>query len=107
MMSHMLETNICICVINTRPPQVLKRFRKEQLGSICVSSVIAADLAFGVSKSGSSRKREALEIFLATLEVLPFDNGEMWSYADLRAELERRGEPIGAVDTMIAAYAME
>jgi len=103
---YMLDTNICIYVINARPPLVLERFRREQLGSICVSSVTAAELAFGVAKSGSSRNREALEMFLASLEVLPFDSAVMWHYADLRADLQRRGEPIGALDTMIAAHAM-
>jgi tRNA(fMet)-specific endonuclease VapC len=105
-MRYMLDTNICIYVINARPPLVLERFRREQLGSICVSSVTAAELAFGVAKSGSSRNREALEMFLAPLEVLPFDKAVMWHYADLRADLQRRGETIGALDTMIAAHAM-
>ena len=102
----MLDTNICIYIINARPPSVLERFRRERLGSISISSVTAAELAFGVAKSGSARNREALEMFLAPLEVLPFDASAIWHYGDLRAALERRGEPIGALDTMIAAHAM-
>jgi len=102
----MLDTNICIYIINARPPAVLERFRRERLGSISISSVTAAELAFGVAKSGSARNREALEMFLAPLEVLPFDASAIWHYGDLRAALERRGEPIGALDTMIAAHAM-
>ncbi|PIW09645.1 MAG: VapC toxin family PIN domain ribonuclease [Comamonadaceae bacterium CG17_big_fil_post_rev_8_21_14_2_50_60_13] len=105
-MSYMLDTNICIYIINARPPAVLERFRRERLGSISISSVTAAELAFGVAKSGSARNREALEMFLAPLEVLPFDASAIWHYGDLRAALERRGEPIGALDTMIAAHAM-
>lgn len=106
MISYMLDTNICIYIINARPPAVLARFRRERLGSISISSVTAAELAFGVAKSGSARNREALEMFLAPLEVLPFDASAIWHYGDLRAALERRGEPIGALDTMIAAHAM-
>ena len=106
MISYMLDTNICIYIINARPPSVLARFRRERLGSISISSVTAAELAFGVAKSGSARNREALEMFLAPLEVLPFDASAIWHYVDLRAALERRGEPIGALDTMIAAHAM-
>lgn len=45
-------------------------------------------------------------MFLAPLEVLPFDMAVMWAYGDLRADLERRGEPIGSLDTMIAAHAL-
>lgn len=106
MISYMLDTNICIYIINARPPSVLERFRRERLGSISISSVTAAELAFGVAKGGSARNREALEMFLAPLEVLPFDASAIWHYGDLRAALERRGEPIGALDTMIAAHAM-
>ena len=45
-------------------------------------------------------------MFLAPMEVLPFDAAAIWHYADLRAGLERRGQPIGALDTMIAAHAL-
>ena len=106
MISYMLDTNICIDVINARPPTVLARFRLERLGSIGISSVTAAELAYGVAKSGSARNREALEMFLAPLEVLPFDVSAIWHYGELRAGLERRGPPIGALDTMIAAQAL-
>ena len=105
-MIYLLDTNICIYVINARPPRVLARFRLERLGSIGISSITAAELAFGVVKSGAARNREALEMFLAPLEVLSFDASVIWQYGDLRAGLERRGQPIGALDTMIAAHAL-
>lgn len=106
MISYMLDTNTCIYVINARPPTVLARFRQERLGSIGISSVTAAELAFGVAKSGSARNREALEMFLAPLEILPFDASAIWQYGELRAGLERRGQLIGALDIMIAAHAL-
>jgi len=104
--SYVLDTNICIYVINARPSGVLARFRQQRMGEIGVSSVTAAELAFGVAKSGSARNRQALEMFLAPLEVLPFDAAAIWHYADLRAALERQGQPIGALDTMIAAHCL-
>lgn len=106
MVTYMLDTNICIYVINARPPTVLARFRQERLGTIGVSSVTAAELAFGVVKSGSTRNREALEMFLAPLDVMPFDVLAIWHYGELRAGLGRRGLPVGALDTMIAAHAL-
>ncbi|NBQ18509.1 MAG: type II toxin-antitoxin system VapC family toxin [Synechococcaceae bacterium WB8_1A_041] len=102
----MLDTNICIHVINAKPPAVLERFRKYRMGEIGLCSVVAAELAYGVAKSGSTRNREALEMFLAPLIILPFDVAALWAYGDLRAELERKGTPIGALDTMIAAHAL-
>lgn len=102
----LLDTNICIYIINARPPDVLERFRQYQMGDIGVCSVVAAELAFGVAKSGSARNRQALEMFLAPLVLLPFDAAAVWAYGDLRASLERRGTPIGSLDTMIAAHAL-
>ncbi|MCT0199591.1 type II toxin-antitoxin system VapC family toxin [Synechococcus sp. CS-1325] len=102
----LLDTNICIYIINAKPAAVLERFKNYRLGEIGLCSVVAAELAFGVAKSGSSRNRQALEMFLAPLTILPFDERSAWAYGDLRAELERRGTPIGSLDTMIAAHAL-
>jgi tRNA(fMet)-specific endonuclease VapC len=102
----LLDTNICIYIINAKPPAVLARFQQYRLGDIGLCSVVAAELALGVAKSGSARNRQALEMFLAPLTVLPFDESATWAYGDLRADLERRGTPIGSLDTMIAAHAL-
>ena len=102
----LLDTHICIHIINAKPPAVLARFQHYRLGEIGLCSVVAAELAFGVAKSGSARNRQALEMFLAPLTILPFDAAAVWAYGDLRAELERRGTPIGSLDTMIAAHAL-
>ncbi len=102
----LLDTNICIYIINAKPPAVLERFRQYRMGDIGLCSVVAAELAFGVAKSDSARNRQALEMFLAPLIILPFDTAAVWVYGDLRADLERRGTPIGSLDTMIAAHAL-
>jgi len=102
----LLDTNICIYIINAKPPAVLQRFRQYRMGEVGLCSVVAAELACGVAKSGSARNRQALEMFLAPLTILPFDEAAVWAYGELRAELERRGTPIGALATMIAAHAL-
>ncbi len=56
----LLDTNICIHLINTRPRAVLERFRHYRMGEIGVCSVVAGELAYGVAKSGSARNRQAL-----------------------------------------------
>jgi tRNA(fMet)-specific endonuclease VapC len=102
----LLDTNICIYIINTKPTSVLARFRQQLAGSIGMCSVVAAELAFGVAKSNSARNRQALEMFLAPITILPFGAEASWVYGDLRADLERRGTSIGSLDTMIAAHAL-
>ena len=105
-MSYLLDTNICIYIINSRPEKVLQRFRKERIGNIGISSITASELAYGVIKSGSERNRLALEMFLAPLEIYPFDESVIWHYGEVRADLEKQGKPIGALDTMIATHAL-
>ncbi len=102
----LLDTNICIYIINAKPPAVLARFKQYRMGDIGLCSVVAAELACGVAKSGAPRNRQALEMFLAPLSILPVDVAAVWVYGDLRADLERRGTPIGSLDTMIAAHAL-
>ena len=102
----LLDTNICIYIINQNPPGVLERFKGFSAGEIGVSSIVAAELAFGVQKTGSLRNKQALDLFLAPLTMLPFDQACVWSYATLRAQLEKLGQAIGSLDTLIAAQAL-
>ena len=102
----LLDTNICIYIINQRPAQVIEKFQKYRAGDLGVSSVVAAELAYGVAKSGSQKNRDALEMFLAPFEILPFDEKSVWACGELRSHLEKRGESIGSLDTLIAAHAL-
>ncbi|MEX5396514.1 PIN domain-containing protein, partial [Acinetobacter baumannii] len=54
-MIYLLDTNICIYVINNKPQHVFERFKQYQLGQLAISSITASELAFGVEKSGSER----------------------------------------------------
>ena len=102
----LLDTNTCIYIINNRLSNVLERFRKYKAGEVGISSIAASELAYGVAKSGSLKNRKALEMFLAPLQILPFDSQCLWFYAYLRASLEKQGVSIGPMDTLIAAQAL-
>jgi tRNA(fMet)-specific endonuclease VapC len=102
----LLDTNICIHIINAKPAAVLQLFRDHRVGEIGICSVVAAELAYGVANSGSTRNRQALDLFLAPLAILPFAEAALWCCGDLRAELECQGTPFGALDTLIAAHAL-
>ena len=102
----LLDTNTCIYIINNRPPNVLEKFRKYKAGEVSISSIAASELAYGVAKSGSTKNRKALDMFLAPLQILPFDSQCLWFYADLRASLKKQGLSIGPMDTLIAAHAL-
>ncbi len=102
----LLDTNTCIYIINNRPPNVLERFRKYKAGEVGISCIAASELAYGVAKSGSAKNRKALDMFLAPMQILPFDSQCLWFYADLRASLEKQGLSIGPMDSLIAAHAL-
>lgn len=102
----LLDTNTCIYIINNRPPKVLEYFRSYKAGEVGISSIAASELAYGVAKSGSMKNRKALDMFLAPLQILPFDSECLWFYAEIRASLEKNGLSIGPMDTLIAAQAL-
>ena len=106
-MKLMLDTNTCIAIIKRKPPQVLKRFNEYTVGDICISWVTLAELEFGVAKSQQQEKNQAaLDEFVLPLEVLTFDPGVARVYGRVRATLEKKGTPIGALDTLIGAHAL-
>lgn len=105
-MRYMLDTNICIYAIKNRPPQVLEQLRKHEAAGLGISSVSVAELYFGAVKSGSERNLTALKHFLEPLEIADFDLQAAQAYGDLRHALEKAGQPIGPLDTQIAAHAL-
>jgi len=105
-MRYLLDTDTCIYLINERPKAVLARFRRHAVGDIGVSAVTVSELAWGVAKTGSARNRAALDAFLLPLEIAPYDLAAALRYGEVRADLARRGRPIGPLDTMIAAHAL-
>lgn len=102
----LLDTNICIYIINRRPEAVFEHFAGLQAGTIGISSITGGELHYSVSKSGSARNRRALEKFLAPLDVLPFDDAAMREYGRVRTHLEKKETPIGSLDMLIAAHAL-
>ncbi|WP_245926343.1 type II toxin-antitoxin system tRNA(fMet)-specific endonuclease VapC [Sulfoacidibacillus thermotolerans] len=103
----MLDTNICIYLIKRRSDELVNRMRVFRTGEIGVSVVTVAELQYGVSKSqNKERNQAALEAFLLPLDIADFSFSITVMYGDIRAQMERQGQPIGPLDTMIAAHAL-
>jgi tRNA(fMet)-specific endonuclease VapC len=103
---YMLDTDTCSYIIRERPASVLKRFRQLAMEQICVSVVTYAELLYGVERSSSKRiNRPIVDDFVRHLDVIAWDEAAAEQYGKIRADLEARGEPIGAMDMMIAAHA--
>jgi tRNA(fMet)-specific endonuclease VapC len=102
----LLDTDVCIAIIN-RDGRVRPHLERHAPSALRLSAITLAELRFGVAKS-RSRKRAAsnLRALLAKVSAVPFDGDATERYGDLRALLERRGSPIGPLDTLIAAHAL-
>lgn len=105
-MEYLLDTNICIYIIKNRPIIVFDKFKSLLIGSIGISTITLAELQFGIMKSSNPQKnQEALDKFLTPLEIIDFDSKATIDYGIIRANLEKKGTPIGSLDTLIAAHA--
>jgi tRNA(fMet)-specific endonuclease VapC len=103
----MLDTNICIHIIRRRPQSMLERFGTFAVGDIGLSAITLAELEYGASNSRDPRRnRDALQRFIAPLEVSSFDRAATEAYGRIRTILERKGWPIGPMDLLIAAHAV-
>ena len=106
-MGYMLDTNICIFAIKKKHPKLLHNLRDHSVLEICISSITLSELYYGACKSEYREKNlTALEKMLTTIEVSPFDERAASAYGEIRANLERKGQIIGPLDTLIAAHAM-
>jgi len=105
-MKYILDTNICIYIIKQHPLEVIEKFKTITIGEIGISTITIAELQFGVEKSSNPIKNgQALDKFLTPLEIIEFDSMASVEYGKIRADLEKKGMPIGPLDTLIGAHA--
>ncbi|MDP3695388.1 MAG: tRNA(fMet)-specific endonuclease VapC [Desulfocapsaceae bacterium] len=105
MLKYMLDTNIVIYLIKRRPIELLDVFN-QHAGQMCISSITLAELLHGVEKSSKpDHNLLQVEDFISRLEVLSYGNKAASHYGDIRADLERKGTPIGVNDLHIAGHA--
>jgi tRNA(fMet)-specific endonuclease VapC len=106
MRRFLLDTDTCIYALKQQHG-VLERMLAKPRESIHLSVVTESELRFGAAKSHTAvRTTQRLENFLRPLQVLPYDSDDAISYASIREALERKGKPIGPLDTLIAAHAV-
>lgn len=105
MLKYMLDTNIVIYTMKSRPHGVKKHFVQNE-GRMCISAVTLGELVFGAEHSQHvERNLSDIEAFAARLEVLPFDSSAACHFGRIRAALYTTGQPLGPYDMMIAGHA--
>ena len=105
-MKYLIDTNICIYVMNKRPKKIIQKFKQFEPGEIGISTITVSELQYGIAKSKHQEKNQLrLREFLVPLEILDYDEEAAEAYGDIRFQLEKRGRPIGPLDLLIAAQA--
>ncbi len=106
-MPYLLDTNICIYIIKQKPQSVLNKFNSIEPGEVAISMITVSELYYGARKSANKEKNFlALNKFILPFNILDFDLAAANSYGIIRTELESKGIPIGPLDTLIAAHAI-
>ena len=101
-----LDTNTVIDYFRGRG-NVADRLLAVAPQEIALPAVVTYELWVGVLGSANPKRREAqFEQFLSCVTVLPFDSATSRRAAEVRYALERRGESVGPLDTLIAATAL-
>lgn len=106
-MNFLLDTDICIYLINKHPPSVISKFKQYRPGDIGISVVTVSELEYGVAKSvRQEENQQRLDAFLAPFDLLSYTAETVRTYGAVRADLEKRGKVIGPLDMLIAAQAL-
>jgi tRNA(fMet)-specific endonuclease VapC len=98
----LLDTSVCVDILRDTLPAA----ELPAPGDCCLSAIVTAELRTGLAKrAGDVRRERKLDAFVALFPVRDFDDLAARHYADIRADLEGRGIPIGPLDLLIAAHA--
>lgn len=105
-MKYMLDSNMCIYLINKHPERVVQKFKLYMNGSLSISSIVLSELFFGAHNSHQKEKNLlTLAKFTIPVEVLPYDTIAAQHYGEIRAYLQKKGSLIDPLDMLIGAHA--
>lgn len=103
----LLDTNAWIAYLNSRPSPFKARIKSVAAGDIWLCDIVKAELYYGAFKSQRQAANLALldELF-HLFASLSFEGDAARQFGRIRADLARKGTPIGPYDLQIAAIAL-
>jgi tRNA(fMet)-specific endonuclease VapC len=102
---YMLDTDTVSFALRGQG-RVAARLLEHRPSELCISSITLAELRFGAETRRSRKLHRLISTFVETVEVVSFNQSAAGRFATVAAALARRGEPIGAFDTLMAAHAL-
>jgi tRNA(fMet)-specific endonuclease VapC len=106
MSAYMLDTDTCAFILRRSSEVLLDRIQAVPLQQQCMSVVTLAELLYGVQLSSRKKaNREAVDLLVRHVNVLEWTKEAADHYAEIRADLKKKGQQLGANDLLIAAHA--
>lgn len=108
-MTYLLDTDTCIHLLRG-DETVISRARKESPGDLAISAITHYELLYGAERCSldwQDHESSKIQRLLEILTILPFSHTTAIHAAKLRAALGKAGTPIGPMDLLIAATALE
>ena len=100
---YFLDTNTCIYFLAGRSESIKQKVLSTSPSDIAIPVVVKAELLLGAQKSKNPEATlEKVLRFLEPFEIMALDDGVSPHYAEIRANLELSGNPIGLNDLIIA-----
>jgi tRNA(fMet)-specific endonuclease VapC len=108
---YLLDTNMASFVIKGNSPAVDRRLVRVPMAQLAISTVTEGELRFGAARLPHATRLHSnlqtmIEDFFLRVAILPWDSDAAQQYGQLRATLEREGQPMGNLDAMIGAHAL-
>lgn len=100
----MLDTNAVSALLKGLSPRMDGWVREQRC---CLSSIVVAEIRYGLEKlPATARMRNLAEEAMEAIAILPWSEGCARVYGRLRADLERKGTTLAAMDLLIASHAL-
>lgn len=103
-MRYLLDTNAITRAVREPTGSVAQQIDRHR-PHVITSVIVAAEIRFGIAKRPGGKVAARLARYLDALEIVPFDGDAAIHYGDIRAALEHLGQPLDAMDALIAAHA--
>lgn len=104
--AYMLDTDTCAFILRRSSPTLLERIQAVPLQQQSVSVITLAELLYGVQLSSKKKaNRAAVDVLMRHLAVMEWSREAAEHYAEIRADLKKKGQLIGSNDLLIAAHA--
>jgi len=108
MLKYLVDTDICIYIMNNRPPEIAEKLIKLPYGSVGMSVITLGELSAGAEKS--KRRKDALstiELLKNSIEILDMKTSVANIFGQIKTHLELKGKIIGVNDLWIASHAID